>query len=451
MKKRIGITLLLIIFITPILINPPKVRSKQPESNVKKGIDIILVRDDEPIDQIVVKPYASLTNVPVITTDPDNLTKSARAQLLAHKEFGRDDVLMVGSENALSLSIEKKLRSMNYSVKRIGGWFRYETASRFAVEYWNPSRVDIAFIANGKDYGAASVAAQFAPIYGRGPLLLSKNNTLTDYTLRALKTLTIDKAILVGSSIGEDVADELWNAGITPRRLGEDIPASEILQQSGEVNIYLSTYRFTMKTWDQSNTVYLGTGEDKDLASAANRIAGIDGYPILLTKNDELPKETRIALEELKVNEVVIVDSNIGNEVNQRLKNLGYEVTTLKPDMNATAILEQKTSTGISIREVGIGTIFLIIGALSALLYGKKKWGRTRVPFEVLTEKEQKIVDALQAYNGVLKQEDLPEETGFSRPVITRVLTELSKKGIIEKNKTGKTYRVELVKELEKK
>ncbi len=451
MNKKIGITLLLIILITPILLNSSSVRSKQPESNIKKGVDIILVREDEPIDQIVVEPYSSLTNIPVITTNPDNLTKSARIQLQAHKEFGRDDVLMVGSENALSSSIEEQLISMNYNVERIGGWFRYETASRFAVEYWNPSRVDIAFVANGQDYGAASVAAQFAPTYGGGPLLLSKNNTITDYTLRALQTLEIDKAILVGSSISENAADELRNAGITPRRLGEDIPASEILQQSGEVDIYLSTYRFTMKTWDQSNKVYLGTGEDKGLASAANRIAGIDGYPILLTKNDELPKETRVALDELRANEVVIVDSNIGNEVIERLESLGYEVTTLRPDMNATTILEQKTSTGISIREVGIGAIFLVIGALSAMLYGKKRWGRTRVPFEVLTEKEQKIVNALQANNGVLKQEDLPEETNYSRPTISRILTELTKKGIIEKNKTGKTYQVELVKELEKK
>ncbi len=448
MKKKLT-TILFILLLTISLTNLPKATA-QPEENIAGDADIILVRNDDPIDQIIVRPYSSIGRVPIISTTPDSLSQSAKTQLEAHKEFGANNVLIVGSDEAISPEIETSLEDLEYNVERIGGWFRYETASRFAVEYWNNERVSRAFIAKGQDYGAASVAAEFASSWG-APLLLSKQDSVTDYTLTALQRLSVDRVLLVGGSLDQSVRDELIRNGYEVARIGEDIPASELIDQAKHEEIYNLISKQTLKIWDTSSTVYLGNGESKELAKAGTRIAGMDGYPILLTRKDELPDETRLTLEELRTDQVVVLDPNIQEEVLNEIESLGYEVSEISPDKNATQILEDRTSGGIDFKDIGIALISILIGVVGAIVYGKNKWGRSRVPFEVLTEKEQKIVKSLQEHNGIMKQELLPEETNYSRPTISRILTELEKKGIIEKDKSGKTYKVKLIKELERK
>ncbi|WP_297505117.1 MarR family transcriptional regulator, partial [Thermococcus sp.] len=83
-----------------------------------------------------------------------------------------------------------------------------------------------------------------------------------------------------------------------------------------------------------------------------------------------------------------------------------------------------------------------------SLYYAKKRWAANRVPIEVLTEKERIVVKAILEKGGVIKQEELPELTGYSRPTISRIIQELEKKQLVEREKVGKTFIVKLTKEI---
>ena len=68
----------------------------------------------------------------------------------------------------------------------------------------------------------------------------------------------------------------------------------------------------------------------------------------------------------------------------------------------------------------------------------------------VLTEDERKIVDAIENMGGEIKQEELPEKTGFSRPKVTKIIQDLEDKKIISRVKHGKTYKVKIMKKFVK-
>jgi len=82
-----------------------------------------------------------------------------------------------------------------------------------------------------------------------------------------------------------------------------------------------------------------------------------------------------------------------------------------------------------------------LIGALMLLTIFKLKKDDS-VPVFVLTEDERKLVQALK--NGEERQEKLPGATNFSRPKVTRLVMDLESKGIISREKKGKTYKIKL-------
>lgn len=58
-----------------------------------------------------------------------------------------------------------------------------------------------------------------------------------------------------------------------------------------------------------------------------------------------------------------------------------------------------------------------------------------------LTEDEMTLVEIIRASEGIL-QEDLRRETGFSRSKVSVHLLDLEKKGLIERKKSGRTFKV---------
>jgi uncharacterized membrane protein len=79
------------------------------------------------------------------------------------------------------------------------------------------------------------------------------------------------------------------------------------------------------------------------------------------------------------------------------------------------------------------------------LFKGVKKVQRREIPIFVLDEDEQKVMEAI---GEGIKQEELPDITGFSRPKITRIISELENKRIISRTKRGKTYIIKTLKSI---
>jgi uncharacterized membrane protein len=68
---------------------------------------------------------------------------------------------------------------------------------------------------------------------------------------------------------------------------------------------------------------------------------------------------------------------------------------------------------------------------------------RVRPPVFILTEDEEKMVEMLRIH-GKTDQSRLAKLTDFSKPRISRMLRSLEERGIIEREKFKKTFKIKL-------
>ena len=324
------ITSLLIASLMGVLVHAQEETPNIPE------YDIIIVRNDDLIDYITVQPYAKLLNVPVLPVNPQGLDEKTWAQLYSYVQLGWKKVLIVGNSNAVSKEVEDELLKMGYSVTRIGGDVRTETAEKLAVHFY-PSGSKAVVLASALDYGSALAASKFAMEYEL-PMLLTLENDLSEHAIAGLSNLKPNLVIIVGTGINQTIETKLKNMGYQTYWLGRTVEKPPVSPPE-EPSPY--TYSF-------------------------------------------------------------------------------------------------------------IGAILVLVIAVPVVLYwAKKKWYSHKIPVEVLTEKERIVVKALIEQGGKVKQEDLPDLTGYSRPTVSRIIQELEKKQLVEREKVGKTFIVKLVKEID--
>lgn len=308
----------------------------QEESTNRPEYDLIIVRNDDLIDYITVQPYARLLDIPVLPVNPQGLDEKTWAQLYSYVQLGWKKILIVGNSNAVSKEVEDELLKMGYSVTRIGGDVRTETAEKLAIHFY-PTGSKTVVIASALDYGSALAASKFAMEYEL-PMLLTLENDLSEHAIAGLSSLNPDLVIIVGTGINETIETKLHSMGY--------------------------------------QTYWLGRTVEKPPVSP--------------------PKE---------------------------------------PSPYTYSF---------------IGAVLALAITVPVVLYwAKKRWYSNKIPVEVLTEKERIVVKALIDQGGKVKQEDLPELTGYSRPTVSRIIQELEKKQLVEREKVGKTFIVKLVKEID--
>lgn len=331
-SKYLGLTIIAALIFASFIVIP--IYAQQEEN--RPEYNLIIVRNDDLIDYITVQPYARLLNIPVLPVSPQKLDEKTWAQLYSYIQLGWKKVLIVGNSNAVSKDVEDELLKMGYSVTRIGGDVRTETAEKLAVHFY-PQGSKAVVLASALDYGSALAASKFAMEYDL-PLLLTLENDLSEHAIAGLNHLKPNLVILVGTGLNKTIEVKLKNMGY--------------------------------------ETYWLGKNVEKPPVSPP-----------------EKPSPYRYSL---------------------------------------------------------IGAIISLAIAIPLTLYwAKKKWYSHKIPVEVLTEKERIIVKALIKQGGKVKQEDLPELTGYSRPTVSRIIQELEKKQLVEREKIGKTFIVKLVKEID--
>ncbi|AHF80725.1 cell wall-binding repeat-containing protein [Thermococcus paralvinellae] len=333
MKNKGWVSLSLLILLAVSLVSltlfPVKAQENKPQ------YDLIIVRNDDLIDYIVALPYSKKTNAPILPVNPKMLDEKTRAQLYSYAQLGWRNVLIIGNSNAVSKEVEDELLSLGFSVTRIGGEVRTETAEKLAVAFY-PQGSSTVVLASAMDYGSALAAAKFAMEYEL-PLLLTLENDLSEHTIAGLKKLHPRLVIIIGTGLNETIEKKLQEMGYETYWMGHQIE------------------------------------------------------PLPISKPEE-PSP---------------------------------------------------------IPWVVIGAVISLAIAVPIILYwAKKRWAANRVPIEVLTEKERIVVKAILEKGGKVKQEDLPELTGYSRPTVSRIVQELEKKQLVTREKVGKTFIVKLIKEI---
>jgi len=186
------------------------------------------------------------------------------------------------------------------NVERLSGADRFEVAVEVSQKGWQ--NTDTVIIAN---YVAFADALSASPLAFRenGPILLSKNDTLTATTIEEIQRLKPKKAIIVGGtgSVSDQVMNELKSMNIETERIdGKD---------RYEVALNIS------KKLKDSDTAIITNGLVFSDALTIAPYAAKNGFPILLTTKDSIPAFTKEALKGKSKRIVIGGEGSIGKKV----------------------------------------------------------------------------------------------------------------------------------------
>jgi len=242
--------------------------------------------------------------------------------------------------------------------------------------------------------------------------------------------------LIIGNydAVSKEVEDELLGMGFTPTRIGGDVRTE-------------TAEKLALHFYSKADTVVLASALDYGSALAAARFSMTYDYPLLLTLENDLSEYAATALETLKPKQVVMIGTGLSPVIESKLESLGYSVFWYGKNIQRIPIEPPKKPSPYKYSLIG-AVISLAIAVPIVIYYGKKRWSANRVPIEVLTEKERIVVKAILQKGGQVKQEDLPELTGYSRPTVSRIIQELEKKQLVSREKIGKTFIVKMIKEI---
>ena len=243
--------------------------------------------------------------------------------------------------------------------------------------------------------------------------------------------MKVQKVLIIGgttNAISENIERDLVNIGYEVTRIWD-------WDRAGTAS------RVAIDLWKSSKESVIINGSIEESYLIASKFAMKRGIPILITNENELPSSTQEALKLINTKKVYVVGPMISENVIKILTSKGITVERLGKDVNISEVIDIKDE-GLNFKiEAKSLVVGLLIGALVLLTIFKLKKDDS-VPVFVLTEDERKLVQALK--NGEERQEKLPGATNFSRPKVTRLVMDLESKGIISREKKGKTYKIKL-------
>jgi len=132
------------------------------------------------------------------------------------------------------------------------------------------------------------------------------------------------------------------------------------------------------------------------------------------------------AIKTLGIKKIYLV-----SDVDASFENLGAEVVRVREDI----IVPERSLTHILI----LISISILVIALFLAFHIKN-----RIPYDVLTKDEEKIIKIIEEKGGEITQDKLPDLTNFSRPKISRLISELVDRGILEKSPYGRTQKIKI-------
>lgn len=172
-------------------------------------------------DVITISTLASKNRTPILLTQPKTLNKTTDEVL---KDFNIKNITIGGEIESVSNDIEKFLKT-DYTVSRIGGVDRYETASLIAKEVRSlTGNNNDLILVDGTDFPDGITINSIAGKQG-SPILLTQPNLLNETAKKDIEDFNI-KNILIGggvNSVSENIEKYLRDEKLTVNRVhGKD-------------------------------------------------------------------------------------------------------------------------------------------------------------------------------------------------------------------------------------
>lgn len=238
-------------------------------------------------DALAANGLAGALEAPVLLTPGTELHPAVVGEL---RRLGATDVTVVGGAGAIADDVVTTLEGLGYTVSRIAGGDRYETAAMIATQLRSvtgtaPAR---AFVVRGDAFADALSAAPYA-YSQRIPILLSRPGELPAVTERAVRSIGIRAVTIVGgtSAVGTAVQNALESAGATTLRIAGGsryATAASLLEYA------------IAQGWTAPDSVGIATGADfPDALGGGAAMGAMDGA-LVLTAQAELGAESAEAI-----------------------------------------------------------------------------------------------------------------------------------------------------------
>ncbi|GAC1541410.1 MAG: hypothetical protein NVS3B12_28950 [Acidimicrobiales bacterium] len=171
-------------------------------------------------DALAGNGLAGSLGAPILLTQQSSVPAPTMSAL---QRLAAKNVTLLGGTAAISSSVESQLQSSGYSVTRIAGATRYDTAKAIAEASGTPGSYGAgraAVVSSGANFPDALAAGPLS--YGRHfPTLLTAASALSSQAAQALQSLAIKQVIITGGTVAvsQTVESQIQAMGITTQRL----------------------------------------------------------------------------------------------------------------------------------------------------------------------------------------------------------------------------------------
>jgi len=262
----------------------------------EKQDTVILVRGDGPsnapniIDGITASSLVKTLKAHILLTEENQLPEKT---MVALENLSPEKIVMVGGTSAISAEVEETLKDLHYEVDRIAGEDRAHTAAKVALEM-ETAKDQTAIIVDGEAELDALVAGPLA--FQGHPILIVNNqeNEIPETTQEALKSLGIERLILIGGS--EVISEDLEVA------LNEVENIESVSRFGGKNRIETSLLFAEHEGFGEEIAISLVSGESYVDATAASTL----GVPIVYYDHEAGLSDAHTALINRKGNFQII-------------------------------------------------------------------------------------------------------------------------------------------------
>ena len=264
---------------------------------------VVLARHDVFADALAgaplggeVRPVLYTSGGPDEVLDPPTRAEIDRLLGEGPRDGAFADVTILGGAQAVSAAVEQELEAAGYSVERLNGPTRFETAAAIAerVLAANPGQ-STAMLATGSNFPDAVTGGAYGANFGI-PILLTPPDALHPTAQAVLAEGGIDRTIVLGG------------AGVVSGAAASQAPGAERVAGS---NRMATAARVAFDLWgvEATNAVVVNLERPDSWAvalSAAILSASVDGAQ-LGTGVNEVPTETRAYLENVDPTTVYVI------------------------------------------------------------------------------------------------------------------------------------------------
>jgi putative cell wall-binding protein len=248
------------------------------------GASVVVLANGMNFPDALAASYVSgLLDAPILLTEANSLHPTTEGAL---NSLDPEEVLVIGGAAAVSDGVVDGLIADGYTLDRVAGATRYETAAAAALRFGaDPVGTiggeRVAVVASGENFPDALAVGPLA--FGANlPLLLAQQGQLTVPTVNAIAQLDIDRLIVVGGTSVLPTTDQI----VSDLQVGAgDV---EVTRISG-VNRYATAalvgdFALSQLGWTPSLTL-LARGDTFPDALAASAHGGSSQAPLLLSES----------------------------------------------------------------------------------------------------------------------------------------------------------------------